>query len=56
MFKRLVWNPDERRLSAVVRILLQLILMLFLLVIPQFFYWDYFRDIRLYFNSDFFVA
>ena len=37
MFKRLVWNPDERRLSALVRILLQLILMLFLLVFPQFF-------------------
>ena len=37
MFTRLFWNADEKRLSAFVRILLQLILMLFLMIIPQFF-------------------
>ncbi len=37
MFTRLFWNPEEKRISAVIRIVLQLIVMLFLMIIPQFF-------------------
>lgn len=36
MFKRLFWNPEERRIAAIWRIVLQLILMFVLILIPQF--------------------